>query len=66
MLAHVPEGSVCRVRKRPWLYFAGGVDTGLLLVGLRAAEPLFLVSRSAADQLLDRGQYIRAVLGGSP
>jgi multicomponent Na+:H+ antiporter subunit D len=38
----------------------------LVVLGGLAAEPLFLVSRTAADQLLDRGQYIRAVLGGSP
>lgn len=29
-----------------------------------AADPFFAIAQRAADQLLDRGQYIRAVLGG--
>jgi multicomponent Na+:H+ antiporter subunit D len=43
-----------------------GVLAALVLLGGLAAEPLFAATSRAAEQLLDREQYVRAVLGGAP
>ena len=49
----------------PFLLTIGALS--LLTVAMTVgAEPLFEVTARGAQQLLDRGEYIRAVLGGTP
>jgi multicomponent Na+:H+ antiporter subunit D len=42
-----------------------GLAALTVAIGL-AAEPVFSIARAAAEQLLDREGYVRAVLGGPP
>ena len=53
------------MRKR-WLALGGGVLSVLTLAIGMAAEPVFVLSLRAAEQLVDRTEYLRVVLGGSP
>jgi multicomponent Na+:H+ antiporter subunit D len=49
----------------PLLLPSGVLATLTVAIGL-GAEPVFALARGAAEQLLDREGYIRAVLGGPP
>ena len=50
---------------RPLLVIIGALS--LLTVGITVyAEPLYALTTRSAAQLLDRGEYVRAVLGGTP
>ncbi len=59
--------SAVRPAKGLWLMVAPSVLLcGLTLTIGISAEPLFVLSTSAAEQLLDPSQYIQAVLGDDP
>lgn len=52
-------------RLGPLLVPAGALAAVTVAVGL-GAEPVFALAQAAAEQLLDRDGYVRAVLGGPP
>jgi multicomponent Na+:H+ antiporter subunit D len=52
-------------RLAPLLLPIGALAALTVAIGL-GAEPVFAVARGAAEQLLDREGYVRAVLGGPP
>lgn len=56
-----PDGG----RTTPLLLPIGALAALTVAIGL-GAEPVFALARGAAEQLLDREGYVRAVLGGPP
>ena len=54
------------VASAPFVMWAPMIAMGILTLGISfGVDPLFQLANRAAFQLIDRQEYIRAVLGGS-